>query len=322
LLDTLRHLADSGHGVLLVTHHIDELLAIADRVTVLRDGFVVHYGRVSELDRPTLIELITGTTATTEHRRQDTTTGDTGRLRVEGLSSGDGRSITFNAYKGEILGLAGLPGSGCDDVARALFGIQPVSSGTAWIDDVVYRPRNPSTAMRAGIAFLPADRQRDGVFEGLSVLKNLTATTTRLGGRWRLHHRTERRRGEALTDQYRVRPPDVRRPIGTLSGGNQQKVLLGRWGCRHPMLLMLEDPTRGVDVGARSDIWRLLADETQSGGLTIIVTSSDVEELATFCDRVVVFKSGQAAIELRSEDLTAAAITNAMYQTDDSEAAA
>jgi ABC-type sugar transport system ATPase subunit len=153
------------------------------------------------------------------------------------------------------------------------------------------------------------------------VLKNLTAASTRLGGRWRLHHRSERRRGELLTNQYRVKPATVSQPIGTLSGGNQQKVLLGRWGCRHPRLLMLEDPTRGVDVGARHDIWRLLADEAQSNGLTILVTSSDVEELATFCDRVLVFQAGQTATELRVGELTAAAITQAMYQSDSKVAA-
>jgi ribose transport system ATP-binding protein len=249
-------------------------------------------------------------------------TSENSRLRLKGLTSGNARSVSFDAHIGEILGLAGLPGSGCDDITPALFGLQPITSGTAWIDDVVYAPRNPAAAMRAGLAFVPADRQRDGVFEGLSILKNLTAATTRLAGHWRLHHRRERRRGEALTDQYRVRPPDVSQSIGTLSGGNQQKVLLGRWGCRQPLVLMLEDPTRGVDVGARSDIWRLLSQQAQSNGLTVIVTSSDVEELATFCDRVVVFRSGHEAAELLSEDLNAAAITNAMYQTDTPEVAA
>ncbi len=322
VLDTLRHLADSGHGVLLVTHHIDELLAIADRVTVLRDGHLIHTGPVSELDRPQLIELITGSRATVEQPSpRRCRSHDRVRLRLEQFSSGASRSVSLEAQQGEILGLAGLPGSGCDDIAPALFGLQPIGGGTAWIDDDVSCRATPPTAMHSGVAFLPADRQRDGVFAGLSVLKNLTAASTRIGGRWRLHHRRERRRGEILTDQYRVQPANVTEPIGTLSGGNQQKVLLGRWGCRHPRLLMLEDPTRGVDVGARHDIWRLLSDEARSNGLTIIVTSSDVEELAMFCDRVVVFRSGQTATELRADDLTAAAITKAMYESESKAAA-
>jgi ribose transport system ATP-binding protein len=322
LLDTLRRLADSGHGVLLVTHHIDELLAIADRVTVLRDGHLIHTGPVSELNRSQLIELITGSTANADHARPTVVTERRVRLRLDHFSSGASRSVSLEAKQGEILGLAGLPGSGCDDIAPALFGLESIAAGTVWIDDDVFVPRHPARAMQTGIAFLPADRQRDGVFAGLSVLKNLTAASTRLAGRWRLHHRRERRRGQVLTDQYRVRPADVTRPIGTLSGGNQQKVLLGRWGCRHPRLLLLEDPTRGVDVGARQDIWRLLTDEARSSGLTIIVTSSDAEELATFCDRIIVFRSGHSATELRAGEVTTSAITTAMYESDASEAAA
>ena len=322
LLQTLRRLADSGHGVLLVTHHIDELLAIADQVTVLRDGNLIHDGAVSEVDRPTLIELITGSRAAVHTSRSSANLGGTICLRLDDFSAGNARSVSLTAYSGEILGLAGLPGSGCDDIAPALFGLEPMTAGSVRIDDIAYMPRNPARAMATGVAFLPADRQRDGVFEGLSVLKNLTAATTALAGRWRLRHRREQRRAHGLAEQYRVRPAVVSRPIGTLSGGNQQKVLLGRWGCRQPRLLMLEDPTRGVDVGARSDIWRLLAQQAQDNGLAIIVTSSDVEELAMFCDRVVVFRSGYAAAELQPTELTAAAITGAMYEVNGSEAAA
>ena len=322
LLQTLRHLADSGHGVLLVTHHIDELLAIADQVTVLRDGNLIHDGPVSEVDRPTLIELITGSRAVVHPSRGSAEHGGTICLRLDDFTAGHARSVSLSAYSGEILGLAGLPGAGCDDIAPALFGLRPTTSGNAWINEVAYLPSNPTRAMAAGVAFLPADRQRDGVFEGLSILKNLTAATTAVAGRWRLRHRREQRRAHGLAEQYRVRPAEVSRPIGTLSGGNQQKVLLGRWGCRRPRLLLLEDPTRGVDVGARSDIWRLLAQQAQDSGLSIIVTSSDVEELAMFCDRVIVFRSSYAAAELQSTELTAAAITDAMYESNGSEAAA
>jgi ribose transport system ATP-binding protein len=168
--------------------------------------------------------------------------------------------------------------------------------------------------MRAGIAFLPGDRLRDGLFGELTVLENATAASTSSAGRWRIHHRRERRATQALIERYQVRPPHLRRRIQTLSGGNQQKVLLARWAFRRPRLLLLEEPTRGVDVGARTEIWDLLRARVREEGLSILVTSSDVEELAWYCDRILVIGDGRVHSELSGDALDPSRITHAIYE--------
>jgi ribose transport system ATP-binding protein len=315
LLRLLRSLASRGHGIVLVTHHLDEVLTASDRVTVLRDGQHIHTGPTNQLDRATLIDLIVGpaTGDLVPHRRTGSRPGEP-LLRTTDLHIGRAESISLEVHGGEIVGLAGLPASGCEDILRALFGLARPANGEMWLDHDRHAPRDPAEAMRAGVALVPGDRLHDGVFAELSVLENVTAASTAAAGRWRLHHRRERRGAHALLRQYRVRPPELRRPIQTLSGGNQQKALLARWAARRPRLLLLEDPTCGVDIGARSDIWNLLHERARSDGLAIMVTSSDLEELAWQCDRVVVMGGGRVHAQLSGDDLNPAQLTGAVYE--------
>jgi ABC-type sugar transport system ATPase subunit len=316
LLRVLRALADAGHGVILVTHHIDEVLSSSDRVTVLRDGRRVHNGPTRELDRGKLIDLIVGSAglrAGAVAQRKMTGPGAP-LLRTVDVRSGRAESISLTIHRGEIVGLAGLLASGCEDIPRTLFGLLPRAGGEVWIDGTSHALRSPAEAMRAGIAFLPGDRLRDGLFRELTVLENATAASTSAAGRWRIHHRRERRAAQALIERYQVRPPHLRRRIQTLSGGNQQKVLLARWASRRPRLLLLEEPTRGVDVGARTEIWDLLRERVREEGLSILVTSSDIEELAWYCDRILVMGDGRVHSELSGDALDPSRITNAIFE--------
>lgn len=311
LLGMLRGLADSGHGVVLVTHHIDEVLSTADTVTVLRDGRHIHTGSAAELDRGQIIDMIVGRTGShVEPALRGETAAAPERLRASVPTS----SISLVGHRGEILGLTGLLGSGFDDVLKTLFGLSSSAAGTVSVDGEDIDCGSPSAAMRGGIAYLPADRLRDGIFAELTVLENVTAASTTAHGRVRLRHRSEARTAQRLIQSFRVRPPQLRRAIQTLSGGNQQKVLLARWAARNPRVLLLEEPTRGVDVGARSEIWSLLRDKARDEGISIVIASSDVEELAWYCDRVLVFGNGLIAEELSGDELEPSHITHAIYE--------
>ena len=315
LHESLRRLTAFGHAVVLVTHDIDEALSRCDRVTVLRDGVRIHAGSTAELDRDGLIHLIVGRSALDGDRaRRGAVAGETPVLQVSEII---GRQLDIRGLQilpGEIVGLTGLLGAGAEEVLQSIFGLTTDVRCSMWINGKPYTPRNPRTAMSQGVAYLPSDRLRDGAFRGLSVLENLTAASmSNAAPHGKIRHRTERLEAKSLVDTFRVRPNDPSRPIESLSGGNQQKVLLARLARRCPRVLLLEDPTRGVDVGARADIWSLLTERVRSEGLAILVTSSDPEELATNCDRVVVLGSGRIHSEIAGADLQATRITGAAY---------
>ncbi|MDT3446329.1 MULTISPECIES: sugar ABC transporter ATP-binding protein [unclassified Pseudofrankia] len=315
LLAMLRTLTAADHAVILVTHHIDDILDVADRVTVLRDGRIVYGGPRMDLDRPTLVRHIAGAAVAAGWPGPEREgPGDSAGVLLD-LSWARARHTVPDSLvvrRGEVVGLAGLPGSGYEEISPALFGLLPLA-GTALLDGKEYRPRRPAQAMREGVAFIPADRLRDGVFGDLPILNNATAASTRASGVWRIHHRRERRAARGHLHSYRVRPLDLQLPIRALSGGNQQKVLLARWEARKPRLLLLEDPTRGVDVGAREEIWELLRTRVRCDDLAILTTSSDYDELARRCDRVVVMGNGRIVRELAGPDVSASTITRAVY---------
>jgi len=308
LLDVLRGLARAGHAVILVSHRLSEIVSVADAVSVLRDG---RHVRTCErgFTEHDLVELISGEAL---HALPDVRRGTTdrlaraARLEVTALSVGPVRDVSFTLRGGEILGIAGLLGSGRSTMMKALFGAVTRRSGTVRVDGEPVSLRDVGDALAAGFAYVPENRVLDGAFTDMTVLENLSAG--QLGRYWRrlaLRRGEETRDARAAIDAYGIRVRDERQPLGTLSGGNQQKVVLARALRAHPRVLLLDEPTQGVDVRARAEIHRLVRQAVDEG-LAVLIISSDFEELAAVADRTLVLRGGTVVAELTAAEATPA----------------
>jgi ribose transport system ATP-binding protein len=308
LFSVLRQLRDQGVGMIYVTHRLPEVFEIADRVTVFRDGRVVHFGDISEVTPSQLMSSITGEEPADllpVNRTQRTNS----LLELEALQVGGVQPVSLQVAAGEIVGLVGLRGAGQNEVGRALFGLETIGSGTLRIRESAVSISCPADAMRHGVAFV-SGRREESLAVGMSLVENLflnpSATAT---SRLRLVRPSdERRKAVELLTRFGVRPPEPGRLIETLSGGNQQKVVLARWLHLRPSLLVLEDPTAGVDVGAKADIYGLL-EEFADEGAGIVVVSSDFEEIARICGRALVFVGGRCVQEVSAGDLGASVLS-------------
>ncbi|MDQ1129223.1 sugar ABC transporter ATP-binding protein [Microbacterium sp. SORGH_AS_0888] len=310
LLERLHDLRAAGHGIALVTHRLSEVMRIADEVTVLRDGRVVGAGPIADFDEDRILALIAGHVPERLTRQERDTTRGPVVLGVRGLSAGPLQAIDLDVHRGEIVGVAGLVGSGRTTLLRALFGDVPATGGIS-LDGEAVRIRDTGDAVAHRIALVPEDRVREAAYLDAPVWENLSAASvsryrTRLG----VSARRERRAAPALISRFRVRTPSAGAPLAALSGGNQQKVVLARWLQTEPRVLLLDEPTQGVDAVARDDIHRTVRD-TVDGGACAVVVSSDVEELEQLCDRVIVLHGGRlvqtlAGARVRRDILTAA----------------
>ncbi|WP_200935373.1 sugar ABC transporter ATP-binding protein [Aeromicrobium sp. Root344] len=313
LLAALRKYAAAGQTILYVSHRLPEILELADRVTVLRDGVQVATRDVAGLDERTLVELIAGRDLERVFPERPDTVSDDVVLSVRGLSAGPLKDVDFDLHRGEVLGVAGLLGSGRTTLLRSLFGDRPADSGEMTLQGTRFAPRRPSAAMKAGIAMVPEDRGSEGLFGSLSVRENLSAATvSRYWSRARLQHGRERGDARDLVTAYGVRPASDVPVAGTLSGGNQQKIVMARWLRREPVVLLLDEPTQGVDVQARSEIYEHIRRAVARGSSVLLVTS-DFEELAHLSDRVVVLREGRVAAEARGDDLDPQRLTELSY---------
>ena len=305
LLSALRRYAAEGQTILYVSHRLEEVCEVADAVTVLRDGKIVD--TVQGASTPdALAELMTGrpvealTIVSSAGKSPDAAPV----VEVEDLVAGACRGVSFQVHPGEVLGIAGLLGSGRTSLLKAIFGDVPLESGGITLKGEVLGPMSPTKAMDHGIALVPEDRAGQAVFSGMSVTGNLgIAVTAEFFVRGRLRHRQEAREAERLAKQYFIKCSSVGQPIGSLSGGNAQKVILCRWLRRKPSLLLLDEPTQGVDVSARFEIWEIVRAALDEG-MAVVVVSSDSEELAGVCNRIVVMRNGHLAGELNGSDVT------------------
>ncbi|MBV9750403.1 MAG: sugar ABC transporter ATP-binding protein [Acetobacteraceae bacterium] len=311
LLSALRRLRDEGIGIIYVTHRLDEVFRIADRVTVLRDGRRIQTGAVSETTSSALVQAIIG-------RRLDDLFADVPPpapglvLHVRDLVARHVGPVSFAVGPGEILGLVGLRGAGHDVVGRALFGDVRIDDGELVLNGAHLVPTGPQAAIARGIGFVSSKRREESVASGLAVRENLFMNPTLLGGGplRPIGPARERTQTSRVLQRLSVRPPDTERPIVTLSGGNQQKVVVSRWMQAGSRLLVLEEPTFGVDVGSKAEIYGLLRNAL-ANGLAVLLVSSDFEEVAGLCHRALVFDRGRVGAELRHPDLSVARLTEA-----------
>jgi monosaccharide-transporting ATPase len=301
LFRVIRKLKADGVGIVYISHRLEEVFALADRVTVLRDGRLVMTTMVSDVDTLGLVALMLGRDAEqvrasgmTAFSDTVTTAGET-VLEIEHLTRGNApRDFSLTAHKGEVVGLAGLLGSGRTELARAIFGLDRAESGTIAIGGRRQRIRSPRAAVRAGMGFLTEDRKIEGIVPELSVRDNILLAALPLFARLGLLSTRQQR----LVVNEMIRRLDIRTPsastlAGRLSGGNQQKVILARWLCRHPRFLILDEPTRGIDVGAKLEIQRLIQELAREQGMSLLMISSELEEVVEGSDRIVVIKDGR-----------------------------
>ena len=317
LFALIRRVVARGAAVVFVSHDVDEVMEITDRATVLRDGRVVGTVTTSETTPDDLVRLIVGRNV--ERFSIDRSHGAEDRLprvRVTGLATGQVGPLDFVLREGEIVGVTGLVGSGYEAVPYALFGAGAAAAGQLVIDGDAFdlARLDPRRAIEAGIGLIPADRLAAGAVGEVNVAHNVPLPV--LGTRypaWRLPLRAMSAEAERLAREYDVRPPDPNRPLATLSGGNQQKVVLAKWLQSQPRLVLLDEPTQGVDVGARQQLFAIVAD-VAARGAAILCTSSDHEQLSQICDRVLVMSAGRIAFELSGDAITKEGIAEHCYR--------
>jgi ribose transport system ATP-binding protein len=307
----VRGLRERGVAMIYITHRLDEVRQIADRVQVLRDGRTTLEGPVSEFDRADLVSAMIGRSAQAIARPAAPATSDKVALRFANAgAAGAFTDVSLLVARGEVVALYGKVGSGIAEVAEAAYGLRALTSGTIEIDGRPRSFRGPAEAIRAGVGLLPADRQREGTFGVRSVAENVAAPSwphmAKLGV---LTGRDENAAYDRWHETLRIRAT-ADQPIATLSGGNQQKALLARWLERGTQLLILIEPTRGVDVGARADIYAALH-ELAADGAGVLVATSDYEEVIQLADRAVVLARGRVVAELDGADVTTTALTTA-----------
>ena len=307
LFSIMRLITAQGSSVIFVSHDIDEVLEIADRITVIRDGSVVATVLANETTKEALVEMIVGHPLPADQGVKVSSMSCDRRIpkiMIRGLTGGSVKGISIDVRQGEILGLTGLLGSGFSDIAPLLFGAMRAAEGKMILDNVSYelRAMNPSKAIEAGLVLIPVERRSEGLVEALTVVENMSLPVLRNFNKWRLNHAGIADRTKSLIADYDIRPADPKKKVGELSGGNQQKVLLAKWFQTKPLFVLLNEPTQGVDVGAREQIYGVLKREAASGS-TILCASSDCEELATICNRVLIFSRGEIAEELAAGEL-------------------
>jgi ribose transport system ATP-binding protein len=316
----LRTAASEGVGVLYVTHHLDEVYALAQRVSILRDGVLVLSAAVDGIPREKLVHALVGGELEEVRREADhistsATNAAPPVLQVDGVTGEVLTGVSFSVRAGEILGVYGLTGSGRESVLGAVFGARPRDGGSVRVNGDVLAQFRPGASVRAGLAYVPPDRKVAGGFMDLTAAENLSISDVRrFWSRGFLRSATEQKDAADWFERLDIRPRHgAKLPLRTFSGGNQQKVVMGRWLRIDPRVLLLDEPTQGVDVGAKAELHRQVL-AASARGTAVVVSSTDVEELVTLCDRVLIMRAGRVAEELTGERVTESAINRSFHQ--------
>ena len=304
LFRIIRDLKARGVTIIFISHRLEELFAVADRVTVMRDGQYVATKNIAEIDRPQLIAMMAGREMKESYPTRKTQIGEE-MLRVEHLTGNGDTDISFTLHRGEILGFAGLVGAGRTELMKVLYGALPRSSGSVTLDGREVVTRSPQDGLANGIVYISEDRKRDGLVLGMSVKENMSLTAlryfSRAGGS--LKHADEQQAVSDFIRLFNVKTPSMEQAIGLLSGGNQQKVAIARGLMTRPKVLILDEPTRGVDVGAKKEIYQLI-NQFKADGLSIILVSSEMPEVLGMSDRIIVMHEGHLSGEFTREQAT------------------
>ena len=313
LFEAIRAVARRGSAVLFVSHRLEEVLEISDRISVIRDGRLAGTLTREEATETRLIELMLGRELGQLYPRRAEHEGET-VFQVRGLCGAIAQDVDLDVHRGEIVGLTGLVGMGHDEVPYLVFGARQSADGAVSVDGRTLAS-TPETMRRAGVVLLPADRARASGIGSASVLENMTLPV--LGsffGHGRIRKGAERAHVLRLMTQFDVKPVDPDRRFGALSGGNQQKALLGKWLQVRPTVLLLHEPTQGVDIGSRKEIFRIIREVAELGA-AVVIASSEHEDLAHLCNRVIVMRRGRVVTELSGDDLTSDRILERCYAT-------
>ncbi len=309
LFHIIRELRNDGVGIVYISHKLEEIMEIGDRVTVLKDGGLVGTRVLDDEVTPELlVQMMVGSDLSSKYDKSDNNDREISAnapvtLKVEGLTRFDGRckDVSFEVRRGEILGFFGLVGSGRTEAMRALIGADPVRQGTVYIQGEPVRVTNPQVALKHGIGLIPEDRRHEGFCHNFPIWKNISlpliAKTSKAGGLWGLvNEKQERERSKRVVEQLRVRCASLEQPITQLSGGNQQKVVLGKWLDTGLSTFIFDEPTRGIDVGVKASIYDIIK-ELADEGKSILVVSSELPELLSLCHRILVFREGSIVAE-------------------------
>jgi ABC-type sugar transport system ATPase subunit len=315
LFEIIHKLVSQGVAILFISHRMDEIFKIGDRVTVLRDGHKVATELISEVNREQVIRMMVGRPLDVLYAKRKVEIGNE-VMRIEGWGCrGVFADISFSVRAGEILGLYGLVGSGRTEVARTLMGIDQYDAGKLWIDGVKVAPKSPGQMLNYGLAYVPEDRLGLGLTPEWSIRKNLSLPVLPSVSLWKFFpiYEKECELARAYVKKLLIQPPDIKRFVKFLSGGNQQKVLLAKWLTINPRILILDDPTVGIDIGAKVEVYRLITSLAESG-VGVIFISSDLPELLAMSDRIIVFCEGRVSGASSSENATQESIMK--YATD------
>lgn len=293
----VRSLRDRGCAVIYITHRLEELRTVGDRVTVLRDGQTVHSCALQELTTEQLIRHMVGRDVESMYTRQRVTPGDE-ILRVENVSNELLKDVSMSLRAGEIVGMGGLIGAGRTELCKAIFGIDPITSGRILVDGVEVKLTSPRHAVDAGIALIPEDRQRTGLATALPIMYNVTmASLEKVSSGGVLKQSEEKRRTIEFIQRLRIKASGPSQRAGRLSGGNQQKVAIAKWLAKGARIFLFDEPTRGIDVGAKVEVFEVM-DELARAGAAILMVSSELPELLQVADRILVMRQGRISGEL------------------------
>lgn len=306
IFQTIKRLAEKGKGIIYVSHRLSEIFQIADSYTIFRDGAYINEGYIADITREQLIEQIIGGECDSEFAKFNQP-GEEVMMEVKNLTwRNTVKDISLYLKRGEILGIYGLVGSGRTEFLDLLFGIQHADSGTLRIGNKTLARHSPKDAIRSGLAYVTEDRKQTGLVLCRSVSENVNiASFSAISRAGFINNGRERARSREMITRFNVKTPDADQPVGNLSGGNQQKVVLGRWALLEPEVLLLDEPTRGIDVGAKKEIYRFMS-EFALKNKGIIMVSSELNEIIGMSDRILVFRNGQLAGELAAANATQA----------------
>ena len=314
LFDIIRTLKSHGVAIIYISHRLDEIFQITDRVTIMRDGKYITTLNTAETNRNELIKYMVGRELKDIYPKRGEVNTEP-MLEIEGVCGLGDENITMHINKGEIVGIAGLVGAGRTELARMLFGADKMDAGTVKLDGQVVKIHDPGTAIKLGIGLIPEDRKHQGVLLGFGIDWNISLThLPGISKATVVNTKTEAEQAEEFIKKLRIKTPSKKQKVNNLSGGNQQKVVLARTLVNDSKLIIFDEPTRGIDVGARAEIYKLI-DELAKEGKAIMMISSDMEELIGMSDRMYILAEGRLTGELKREEFTQERILTMMSDT-------